>query len=191
MRDEMIPQVMLSRLRSRDVVHILLVSSDPEDSVTVLPVSGQRIGLAKEIAGIVDHIQHIEQPPQYKGWTNIGGVLAYAKRIAQVSQGAKSQAPQVVVLALTDGILEGPQTKSAGAWPANVQVWFWGVARDQGEPLQKWATKEMALPPEQLTVVRFSDWKTMADVFGHKIGRPFQNLDVLKGAVGQVADRRR
>lgn len=181
MRDQMIPQIVLSRLRSRDELHILRVDSDPEDDVQRIPINGGNVGFDKEIADLfMKNIRTITQPAKYKGSTNIGGALAYAGRIAREVRAVSSQTPRVEVLIFTDGKLEGRQTGYDQGWMPGVHVWFWGVEREHEVSLKQWATRKMALGEQQLTIVRFSDWQTMAEVFGREIGRRFQDQQVLQ-----------
>ena len=87
-----------------------------------------------------------------------------------------------MVSLFTDGKLEGRQTlPQSGPWPSALTVWFWGVEPAQEAPLEQWATGKMGLPETQLNVVRFSDWETVADkIFGQTIGRPYQNVGLIK-----------
>lgn len=190
MRDEMMPEIVLSRLRSRDDIHILPVDSDPEQNVKVIPMSNRRAGVHTEIAAVFDYLRTFNQPQGYRGTTNIGGVLAYAKRISQKLEEERKRAeaigrghpsaPLFVVAIFTDGKLEGRQTRYGGEWPQNVVVWFFGVDPRYEDHLKKWATGEMGLPEEQLTIVRMSDWKTMKKVFGQRIDRPYEDQQVLQ-----------
>lgn len=181
MRDQMIPRLVLSRLRSQDVVHVLQIDSNPEDTLKRVPVSSRHIGLDQEVVGLyTGFIQPIVQPQRYRGSTNVGGVLAYAGRIAGMVQASTGPKPQIVALVFTDGKLEGSQTSLGAAWPADSHVWFWGVLPEHEAALKNWATKKMMLGEEQFTVVRLSDWETMAEVFGRKIGRRFADQRVLE-----------
>jgi hypothetical protein len=191
MRDEMIPAIVLSRVRSRDKVHILAIDSDPEDQVIVQAISGRKVGKETEIATIFTQLQErIVQPKRYRGWTNIGGALAYAKRMSQMIEGnhtavkqahASIPSSRVVITLFTDGKWEGKQSLQGGAWPAEVLVWFWGVERSYEASLRKWATQEMGLLDHQFFIVPFSDWQTAADqLFGPRIERPFPDRQVLQ-----------
>jgi hypothetical protein len=181
MRDEMIPEIVLSRLRSRDELHILQIDSDPQGNVKVVEVSARQIGLGEEIASIYSqYVRAIEQAARYRGETNIGGVLAYANRIALKLQANGSQAGQVVVLLFSDGKLEGPQPKPRGEWLAGIQVWFWGIEREHEETLSKWARQKMQLGEEQMRLVLVSNWQTDSRIFGQKINRRFQNQQFVQ-----------
>jgi len=180
MRDRMVPTILLSRLRSRDVLHILRIDSDPQDDVKVVPVSLRQIGLAEEIATLyTQHIQPIEQTKCHACTNDIGGALAYANRIAKKLQ-ANGSASQVIVMAFSDGKLEGPQTKLRSEWPEGVQVWFWGIEHEHEAALKKWCTQQMQLSDDQLNVVLFSDWETDAPLFGQKIGRRFPDEQLMQ-----------
>jgi len=191
MRDQMIPRLVLSRLRGQDTVHVLQIDSNPQDTLRRVPVSPRHIGLDQEVVGLyTGFIQPIVQPPRYHGSTNIGGVLAYANRIAGMVQTNTGQKPQIVVLVFTDGKLEGSQTSLGAAWPADMHVWFWGVLPEHEAALKNWASKKMLLGEAQFTVVRLSDWETMAEVFGRKIGRRFADQQVLEKLQGLSAPQR-
>lgn len=181
MRDQMIPELVLSRLRSRDVLYILQIDSDPEDEIKRIAVNGRHVGFEKEITNIFrDSIHSIEQPPKYRGSTNLGGVLAFAARTAQELQAKDGPPVQVIVLVFSDGKLEGSQSGHRQEWPEGMQVWFWGVEPAQEAALKEWTTKKMALGEERLTIVRWSDWQTMAAVFGTKTGRRLQDVQVVQ-----------
>lgn len=190
LRDEVMPRIVLSRVRARDEVHILPVNSDPEENVKVFRVSGKRLGIDTEITAIYGHVQsHLDQPHRYSGTTNIGGVLAYAKRMSQLvekEQRAKRMGkvdgslPLFVVVVFTDGKLEGTQSRQAGEWPKNVVVSFWGIdPRHEGQ-LRKWATADARLAEDQINIVRMSDWESVANMFGRTIDRPSANLEVME-----------
>jgi len=203
MRDKMFPNVVLARVRQRDEVHVMPVDSDPEKGVQVMRLT-RNVGMAKEILAFFASIQtQIHQPKSYKGSTNIGGVLAYAKRISLTLQDAHKQAeargkahtalPRIVANIFTDGKPEGVQTKPLpGPWSAAVTVWFWGVERAYEASLRKWATTEMGLPEAQLRIVRFTDWQTVAaHDFGQHIDRTHPDMEILKrlGASYSLARR--
>lgn len=192
MRDQMFPEVVLSRVRSRDEVHVMPVDSDPERHVHVLRLI-RNVGLDKELAALLQTVQaHIVHTKNPKVMTNLGGVLAYAKRLgttlqeerarAQAAGKSAMPAPRIVVVVFTDGKPEGRQTiPLPGVWPPEVEVWFWGVEPQSEGALKHWATTTMGLPAGQLHLVRLSDWQTVAaQVFGRQIDRPHPNLEILK-----------
>jgi hypothetical protein len=203
MRDQMIPHAVLSRLHSRDVVHVMPVNSDPERSVHVTRLV-RKVSLDKEIASIVEYIQtRIKYSENPKVMTNIGGILAYAKRLSHMLQEERQRtaasgaslppAPRFVVVIFTDGKPEGVQTKPLqGSWPVELMVWFWGIEGAYEASLKKWATTEMGLPEGQLHIVRFTDWQTAAEqVFGPRINRPYPNMEVLNRlGIGRAIARR-
>jgi hypothetical protein len=184
LRDRMIPGIVIARLHSREVLHVLEIDSNPEDQQRPpqrLEVSPTQLGLATATAGLyADHLHTIAQRAHYRGDTNIGGVLAYAHRIAATIDATDSQHAQLIVAIFTDGKLEGKQTMVDAAWPANVRVWFWGVLSEYEVSLTTWATTDMKLREGQVRVVRLSDWETEAVVFGHAIERPFPDPHVVK-----------
>jgi len=191
-RDQMFPQVILSRVRPRDEIHVVPINTNPEQHVHVTRLV-RTAGLDKELAALLTTVQtqivHTQNP---KVMTNIGGVLAYAKRLSTLLQEERSRAaaqgkaaapaPRIVVVLFTDGKPEGRQTMPlSGPWPTNVSVWFWGVEPAAEAALTHWATTTMELPETQLHLVRFSDWETVAaQVFGRHVDRPHPNLAFLK-----------
>lgn len=192
MRDQMLPAVVLARLRSRDEVHTLPVDSDPEQHVRVTRLIQNR-RLDKEITALFASLRtEFVRPERYKGTTNLGGVLSYVKRTrllfeedstrAQSNGKPRPPTPQFVVTIFTDGLPDGRQTiPPAGPWPADVSVWFWGVEREHETALMKWATTAMGLPPSQVRIVRFTDWQTAeAQVFGPSIDRPTPQPEIRK-----------
>ncbi len=191
MRDEMLPAIVLARLRHRDEVHILRLDTDPENQVEMLRLT-RNVGMGREIAAFFTTVQKINQPSKYRGSTNIGGILAYAKRISMTLQESAKQAeargkprpisPRFVVSIFTDGKPEGIQTQpQQGPWPTQVEVWFWGVEAKHEDALKQWAVTKMQLPEAQLHIVRFIDWQTVvAHTFGRHVGRPHPNTAVLK-----------
>ena len=81
MRDQMIPRVVLTRLQSGDVVHMLPIDTDPEKKQVPVIRLTRTSGIEHEIAALFEKIRtDIPRPQHYTGTTNIGGVLAYAKR---------------------------------------------------------------------------------------------------------------
>ena len=192
MRDRMFPEIVLSRLRQRDEIHTMPVDSHPERSINLVRLT-RATGLDKEVMAIFEDVKmRIKRTKNPRITTNIGGVLAYAKRLSldlqqekartEASGKTASPLPRFVVHVFTDGKVEGPQTTPpAGAWPADVMVWFWGLEEPEVAPLKQWATTRMELPEAQLHIVLYSDWNTRADkVFGHHIERPYANADLLK-----------
>jgi hypothetical protein len=192
MRDQMFPEVVLSRVRSRDEVHVMPVDSDPERHVHVLRLI-RNVGLDKELAALLRTVQaHIVHTTNPRIMTNLGGVLAYAKRLGitlqeerarfQATGKASPPTPRIVVMVFTDGKLAGRQTMPLpGVWPLEVEVWFWGVEPSAEGPLKQWATTTMGLPEGQFHIVRLSGWQTVAtQVFGRQIDRPHPNLEILK-----------
>jgi hypothetical protein len=121
MRQQMLPLVVLSRMRSRDEAHVLPVDSNPEERVTVMRLV-KKVGIEKEIVSIFESIQTtFKRQERYRGTTNIGGVLAYAKRISLTLQEERTRAEAngkslpaaspVIVTIFTDGKKEGPQAR--------------------------------------------------------------------------------
>jgi hypothetical protein len=192
MRDAMLPAVVLSRLRSRDEVHVLPVDSHPEKHVMVTRLV-KNVGMERAIVSLFDTIQsQMTRPQRYRGMTNIGGVLAYARRLHATLQATQTRAqergtrswrmPRLVVTVFTDGKLEGTQTQPLpGPWPEDLSVWFFGVEPAEEAALTKWAIHTIGIPEAQVTMVRFSDWETVAEkVFGQMIDRPHRDVELLE-----------
>jgi len=190
MRDKWMTETCLSRLARGDEIHTLPVNSDPEKNVEVRTIGGgKRSGAYQDIMTVYEFVRaNLVQPKGYKGTTNIGGVLAYAKRLGKqvtdAPEKARKNGSSIVVVIFSDGKLEGSQTLEGGEWPKGVSVWFFGVNPHDEDALKKFATDQVGVPPGQLKLVRMSDWHTMVKVFGETIGRPHQNQEFLRAVNG-------
>lgn len=163
------------------------------------PVKGQPRAASQLPAGCPAVTQRpakvTQRPPEM--WTNIGGILAYSKRLGLTLQAAHQRAiargtpappmPRVVVIVLTDGKPEGPQTPlPPGPWPP-VDAWFFGVEPAHIASLETWARTTMGFADPHIS--RFADWQNVAaTAFGPQIDRPDADADLLKrlGVTPQV-----
>ena len=114
MRDQMFPEIVLSRLRQRDEIHTMPVDSHPERSINLVRLT-RATGLAKEVMAIFEDVKtRIKRTQNPRITTNIGGVLAYAKRLSlhlqqekartEASGKTASPLPRFVVHVFTDGL---------------------------------------------------------------------------------------
>ena len=91
MRDRMFPEIVLSRLRQRDEIHTMPVDSHPEKNINPVRLT-RATGLDKEVMAIFEDVKtRIKRTKNPRITTNIGGVLAYAKRLSLDLQQEKAR----------------------------------------------------------------------------------------------------
>lgn len=129
-----------------DAVGLMIsLCDDPEDDAEFKLVRGGRTGIDEAVSEIQSLIAGIQQRKEKKG-TNLGGVLAYTKKIArwmaQDRQVLRSRhrplrkEPHFVVNVFTDGHPDRWQTEDVGEIPvSHLTVWFWGVYTVEPTPL--------------------------------------------------------
>jgi hypothetical protein len=172
----------LSRLRSGDRVHVLLINSDPQQGVKTFPLDGGKAGVAGKAAEIYEYVKSVKQPAGYRGTTNIAGFLSYVKEVvnrarqeeASLQSKGKSAPPasHYVALMLGDGKPEGKQLTLPGEWPSDVPLWALGIDQRYGDAFRKLCEKQMNIPEANVRVVSFATWESGIRSFGLDIDRP-------------------
>lgn len=182
-------KAVLSRLKGRDKVHILMIDSDPQDNIKSFILNGGRTGPVKEILKIDTYIQdEIRQPSNYRGNTNIGGFLSFVKRnISElrkeranaIAKGATLPAePLYVALLLTDGHPEGKQTNSEAKWHNDIHLSVWGIHPDRINAMIS-ICKDLGIPDQNVQLIRLADAALRLENFGLEWSRPL-NEPLLK-----------
>jgi hypothetical protein len=177
---QMAAEMVISRIRHRDEVHILKIDTDPQDEVKYFSVEGGRVGLSNEAKQIYEYIMSVEQPKGYQGTTNIAGVLAHVKRAYEEDQKARNRlqdtgrpvppAPIYFGLIFSDGKLEGKQSIVEGKWPEEVKIWFWGIDLKY-EHLIENLCHNYHIPQGNMQIVPFTHWESRAKTFGLEFDR--------------------
>jgi len=182
-------KAVLSRLKNRDNVHILLIDSDPEDNIKSFILNSGRTGLVEKILEIDKYIQdEIQQSANYRGTTNIGGFLTFVKRNISESRNERANAtakgatlttePLYVALLLTDGHPDGEQTNSGAEWHDDIHLSAWGV-HDRHAPAMLSLCQRSGIPEKNLQLVRLIDAGLRLENFGLEWNRPL-NEPILK-----------
>ena len=170
MRDRMIPELVLSRVKQGDTVHFLECGENSAETARLFISNdgSAKLKLPSRLREFYDNTIKTTQTRRTHA-TDLRGPLAYAERLCQTE--AQTQKPhRVEVLIFTDGLPEGTQTAMAGQLPEAVNVGFWGIDTDNEAKLAAWA-KSQNLADGHYQIVLFSQWQNAAAAYEKRIAR--------------------
>jgi hypothetical protein len=179
---EIVLEAVISRLRSGDRVHVLLVDSDPRKQAKDFELDGGKTGLAAKAAEIYDYINSIKRPSRYRGTTNLGGFLSYCKELVSKVRAQEEalrekgysipRGSDYVAVVLTDGKPDGRQTAfDDGDWPKECSLWGIGIAEEDQPSFKKLCIDKLNIPEGNIQLIPFGMWKPGLKNFAVELGR--------------------